>query len=86
MPIQIEEILGSKNKIKLIKLFLEHEIVPLSYIRKRININYRDLKSYLSNLIRAEIIKEYDADGIKIYELNQENPKVKLLRELFKEW
>lgn len=80
----LEELLGSKNKIRILKMLLHYGTIPLSYIRKHINMNYRDLKGYLKSLIDAGILKEYDIGGMKIYEVSENDEIVELLLNLFK--
>ncbi|MGQ4892592.1 MAG: hypothetical protein ACP6IP_08905 [Candidatus Njordarchaeia archaeon] len=80
----LEGLFGSKNKIKILKMFLQYRTVPLSYIRKHINMNYKDLKNYLNSLIDAGLLKEHDIGGVKIYELSENDERVELLLSLFK--
>lgn len=84
--IDIEKILGSKSKIKVLKILIRYGTVPLSYIRKNVNMNYRDLKFFLGELEKANIIREHDVGGVKIYEVNKENHRAKLLKELFEKF
>ncbi len=84
--IELEEVFGSKSRIRVLKILITYGTVPLSYIRKNVNMNYRDLKHFLMRLKEAGIIKEYDIGGVKIYELNKENKRTKLLQEIFQKW
>ncbi len=84
--IELEEVFGSKSRIRVLKILINYGTVPLSYIRKNVNMNYRDLKNFLMRLKEAGIIKEYDIGGVKIYELNKENKRTKLLQEFFQKW
>ncbi len=83
MNLSIEYMLGSKNKVKLLKLILSNKEVPMSVIRKRINMKYSYLKKFLSELVKAGILKEFDVGITKVYKANLEDRRVRALRELF---
>jgi len=83
MELSIEYILGSKNKVRLLRLILSNKEVPMSVIRKRINMKYSYLKKFLSDLVKAGILEEFDVGITKVYKANLNDPRVRALRELF---
>jgi len=81
--INIEYLLGSRNKVRLLKFILSNEEVPMSLIRKKINMKYNHLKQFLKELVKAGILQEFDVGITKIYKVNPSNKRVKALKELF---
>ncbi len=84
--ISLEEILGARNKIRMLKLFIKKDLLTFSELRRSVKLNYNTLKMYLKKLIKAGIIKEHEISRFKIYELNRNDPKVRLLVSLFEIW
>ncbi|MHA1616503.1 MAG: winged helix-turn-helix domain-containing protein [Candidatus Njordarchaeales archaeon] len=84
--ISLEEILGARNKIRMLKLFIKKDLLTFSELRRSVKLNYNTLKMYLKKLIEAGIIKEHEISRFKIYELNRNDPKVRLLVSLFEIW
>ncbi len=84
--IMLEDILGSKNKIKILRILINHEVVSFSELRKRIGLNHSILKAYLKIFAKAGIVKEYEVSRFKIYRLRREDPRVKCIIKLFKIW
>lgn len=82
----IEDILGTRNKIRLLRLIVKYRVVSFSEIRKKIRLNHTTLKKYLSELVRAGIIKEHEINRFRIYSLIYKNPRVKLIVDLFEHW
>jgi len=84
--VMLEDIIGSRNKVKILRILASHELISFSELRKRIGLNYNALKKYLNTLIRAGILKEYEISKFKIYKLRREDRRVKHIIELFKVW
>jgi len=84
--ISLEDILGARNKIRMLKLFIKREFITFSELRRAVRLNYNTLKEYIKTLVDAGIIKEYEISRFRIYELNKDDPKVQSLVYLFKVW
>lgn len=84
--IPIEDILGTKSKIKILKLLVSRKIVSFSEIKKQVRLNHITLKKYLRDLEKAGIIREHEVNRFKIYSMSEENPRAKLIEQLFKYW
>ncbi len=82
----IENIFGTKNKVKLLKLLVDQEIISFSEIRKHIHLNHTVLKKYLADLKHAGIIREYEINRFKIYSISHKNKRARLIIQLFKQW
>jgi len=84
--IPIENILGTKSKIKILKLLVNHRVISFSEIKKQIRLNHTTLKKYLRELERAGIIKEHEINRFRIYSMSKKNPRAKLIEQLIKYW
>ena len=84
--IPIENILGTKSKIKILKLLVNHKVISFSEIKKQIRLNHTTLKKYLRELERAGIIKEHEINRFRIYSMSKKNPRAKLIEQLIKYW
>lgn len=81
--ISIEYLLGSKNKIKLLRILIKNKEAPMSLLRKNVNMKYGALKRFLQDLVNAGILQEFDLGFTKIYKTNFEDKRIKALKELF---
>ncbi len=84
--IAIEDVLGTKNKIKILKLLVKHKVISFSELKKRIKLNHTTLKKYLKELEKAGIIREHEINHFRIYSISRKNPRARLIEQLFKYW
>lgn len=82
----LEDVLGARNKIKLLRLLINNDLISFSEIRKKLGLNHVTLKEYLNMLIEAGIVKEYEISRFRIYSIRKEDPRVKSIIMLFKTW
>jgi len=82
----LEDIIGAKNKVKLLRLLIKNELISFSEIRKKLGLNHSVLKEYLNTLEKAGIVRVYKVSRFRIYGLRKDNPKVRYLIKLFEVW
>jgi len=84
--ISLEDIFGSKIKVRILKALVEKSLISLTELRKRSKANYKVLKMYLQKLQKAGLLNELTYDRVKLYSLNRRNPKARALEDFFKKW
>ena len=78
----IEDILSSKGRVKVLKAIIAHGSLNISRICKITGLHHRIVKAHLLSLLRYGIISESVLGKIKVYSLNQSNPKAIRLARL----
>lgn len=76
----IEDVLGSKTKLKVIKVLSESS-APLSlyYIQRKTGLRRSSLKSAIEGLSKAGLVREVEGLNVKKYEINSNSPEAKKL-------
>lgn len=82
----IEEILGSRSRLRILKLLYMLGELNLSEIARRIGVNYREAKKQVQILEAAGIITCKRFGRIKLYRLNEPSNRVKALEALIEAW
>ena len=82
--VQIIELLGNKNAIKLIAFFLRNPTLQIyqQEIRKRVKLSKATLIKWLNMLVKQDILRFKEYGRAKVYFLQRENPIVKHLKIL----
>jgi len=81
----IEQILSSRNRIRILKYLLVKESANISMISRELNIHYLNVKEHLDFLERKGIVKRKKYGRITIYSLNSGNPMVYSLKKFLEE-
>ncbi|MEX2703521.1 MAG: ArsR/SmtB family transcription factor [Candidatus Baldrarchaeia archaeon] len=84
--LQIENILSSRGRVKIIKVLAKEEELNISEIVKRVRLNHSTVAQHLGYLCKVGIIQEKTFGRIRIYRLKTENAKVRALKTLFSLW
>ncbi len=58
----------------------------LSEIAKKTDQSYSATDRHLQQLSEASIVEEHDYGRVRMFKLNLENPRAKILRQLILEW
>lgn len=84
--LQIENILSSRGRVKIIKILTKEEELNISEIAKRAGLNHSTVVQHLEYLCKVGLIQEKTFGRIRIYRLRTENTKVRALKTFFSLW
>ncbi len=81
----IEQLFGSKTRVKLLQLFLRNpnRAFYVREITRKIEEQINSVRRELANLLSIGIISSQEADNKLYYEVNQKYPHYKALRSIF---
>jgi DNA-binding transcriptional ArsR family regulator len=65
-----EEILGSKGRIRVLKVLSESGELNISEVSRRTGLNYTSVERHLMKLKKMELLKEKRYGKIRIFEVN----------------
>ncbi len=82
----IENILGSKARIKILKMLAINHELSISQIIKKSRLNHTSVKSHLNYLKSLNLIQEKVFGRIKIYRYRTENIRAKSLKKFIEIW
>ncbi|MCX8153866.1 MAG: winged helix-turn-helix domain-containing protein [Candidatus Bathyarchaeota archaeon] len=83
---ELEEVLSSKPRIKIIKLIAQVGALNVSGIARRLNLNYASTSAHLKLLEAEGILTQKSYGRIRIYKLDENSPKAKAVRNLIETW
>lgn len=81
----IEQLFGSKTRVKLLQLFMANpnRAFYVREITRKIDEQINSVRRELANLLNIGIISSQDSDNKLYYEVNQKYPHYKALRSIF---
>jgi CRISPR locus-related DNA-binding protein len=82
----VEDILSSRLRIKILKILLKMGELNVSEIARRLGVNYNTTSQHLKILENEGIIKHKTFGRIRLYRLNEQSPRVKALQNLVESW
>ncbi|MFX1384715.1 MAG: ArsR/SmtB family transcription factor [Promethearchaeota archaeon] len=82
----IEDLLGSKARIKIIKLLAIKEELSISSIISRTNLNHSNVIKHLNILKEFNLIQEKNFGRIRIFRYKIENIKARSLKKFIEIW
>jgi len=83
---KIENLLGSRARIKILKVLALNQELSISQIIKITKLNHASVKSHLGCLISYNLIQEKIFGRIKIYRYKFENVRAKSLKTFIEIW
>jgi len=83
---KIENLLGSRARIKILKVLALNQELSISQIIKITKLNHASVKSHLSCLKSYNLIQEKIFGRIKIYRYKFENIRAKSLKTFIQIW
>jgi DNA-binding transcriptional ArsR family regulator len=83
---ELEEVLASKPRLKILKLIYTLGQLNVSDIARRINMNYTATANHLKLLQTEGLLQERTYGRVRLYRLNQDSPKAKAVAELIEAW
>jgi len=84
--LEIEEFLSSKTRVKIIKVLYELGELNIRRICQKVGSAYSIVKSNLEIMEELGFVRCKRYGRIRLYSLNNNNPKVKLLTRLIEVW
>ena len=84
--IQFEELLGSKARVKIIKILAINEELNISLIIKKTRLNYNNVSKHLNLLKSLNLVEEKKFGRIKIFRYKIENFKARILKKFIETW
>jgi len=81
-----EDLLGSRARIKILKLLAEKQELSISQIISMTNLNYTIVKKHLDILKSSNFVQEKIFGRIKIYRYRFENIRAKSLKTFIDIW
>lgn len=82
----IEELLGSKARVKIIKTLAQNEELTISLIINHTKLNYSNVIKHLNHLKNLDLIQEKNFGRIKIFRYKNENIKARSLKKFIEIW
>jgi len=82
----IEEIFGSKARVKILKTLAKNSELTISLIINKTKLNYSNVMKHLNHLKNLDLIQEKKFGRIKIYRYKIENIKARSLKKFIDVW
>lgn len=82
----IEELLGSKARVKILKILAQNEELTISLIINHTKLNYSNVIKHLNHLKDLDLIQEKIFGRIKIFRYKTENIKARSLKKFIEIW
>lgn len=84
--IEIEDILSSRGRVKILRILSELEEINITQISKRAMLNHKNTLMHLKKLVEIGIVKEKRFGKIRIFKLNKEKEITLKIIDLIKTW
>jgi DNA-binding transcriptional ArsR family regulator len=82
----IEDLLGSRARVKILKILAKFDELTISLIIKKTKLNYTCVLKHLNFLKLHNLIQEKKFGRIKIFRYKSENMKARSLRNFIEIW
>ncbi len=82
----IEDLLGSRGKIKILKVLARNEELSISQIINKTKLNHSNVNKHLNHLESHGLIQEKKFGRIKIFRYRIENIKARSLKKFIDIW
>ena len=82
----IEDLLGSRARVKILKLLAKNKELSFSQIIRDTKLNRSSVKSHLTYLKSNNLVQEKVFGRIKIYRYNSENVRARSLKKFIDIW
>ena len=82
----IEDLLGSRARVKILKTLAIYEELTISLIIKKTRLNYSCVLKHLNFLKMNNLIQEKKFGRIKIFRYKSENMKARSLKNFIEIW
>jgi len=82
----IEDLFGSKARVKILKTLAQNEELTISLIINKTRLNYSNVTKHLNHLKSLDLIQEKKFGRIKIFRYKIENIKARSLKKFIEIW
>ncbi len=82
----IEDLLGSRARVKILKILAKYDELTISLIIRKTRLNYSCALKHLNFLKLHNLIQEKNFGRIKIFRYKSENMKARSLRNFIEIW
>ena len=82
----IEDLFGSKARVKILKVLAQNEELTISLIINQTKLNYSNVVKHLNHLKNLDLIQEKNFGRIKIFRYRNENIKAHSLKKFIEIW
>ena len=82
----LARVLSSAGRIKILTVLSNVGELHLTEIAKQTDQSYSSTQRHLQDLSDAAIVQEHDYGRVRMFKLNLDNPRAKILRQLILEW
>ncbi len=84
MKIQVEEILSSRGRVKILKLLALLGELNISELARKAGLSHTSTERHLNQLKKYNLVIEKRFGRIRIFKFNAENPLANAIAELFR--
>ena len=82
----IEDLLGSRARVKILKVLAINEELTISLIIKQTKLNYNSVSKHLDYLKIVDLVQEKKFGRIRIFRYKIENIRAKSLKKFIEIW
>lgn len=79
----VENLLGSKARIRILKVLLNKGELNITAIAREAEVNYKTASHHLEELKNMGIITEKVFGRVRVFKLNHDDPRIKALKNVF---
>ncbi|MGB9854844.1 MAG: ArsR/SmtB family transcription factor [Candidatus Bathyarchaeales archaeon] len=83
---QIEEVLGSKARFKILKILFQVGELNVSEIARRLGANHKTTVAHLKILENEGILQHKTFGRVRIYRFNESSQKAKAVKNFIEAW
>ncbi len=80
----LEDVLGSKAKIKILKVLIDKEELNITAIAREAGVNHKTALRHLEELKKSGMIIERVFGRVRVFRINSSDPRIEALKILFK--
>ena len=82
----IENVFSSKGRVKILRILVEIGELNISEVARRARLNYATTNKHLRVLEASGIVKHKNFGRIRIFRLNKESTRARLIISLINGW
>ncbi len=79
----LDALLTSKTRLRILKILFEVREINITRLTKMTELNHKVVRHHIDVLKELGIVEEKQIGRIRLVRLNEANPKVRILREIF---